>query len=132
MQPSVVYDHTQPGSVGIHSGKVHSTDPAVPYADHPSRSVHITNYYHQSSGGVKANYDKLLRAADRHRRYISLIVPGEKSEIKTVGDFGKIYFVKANPAPFFDKRYRVMMPNQYLFKGSAVRNILLKERPDFI
>src|SRR5437764_13041321 len=124
MEPTLVYDQSQPRSNGLHSRIGRPTDPENSYADRPICSVHITNYYHQSSGGVKANYDKLLRAADRHRRYISLIVPGEKSEIKTVGDFGKIYFVKANRAPFFDKRYRVMMPNQYLFNGSAVRNIL--------
>jgi glycosyltransferase involved in cell wall biosynthesis len=98
----------------------------------PLRSVHITNYYHEHSGGVKANYDKLLLAADRHRQHISLIVPGEEPRVETVGKYGKIYFVAARRAPFFDRRYRVILPNQYLFKDSAVRKILLEEKPDFI
>jgi glycosyltransferase involved in cell wall biosynthesis len=132
MEPTVFYDQPQPRSNNLSSGIGRSTDPEKLYADHPIRSVHITNYYHQDSGGVKVNYDKLLRAADRHQRHISLIVPGERSNIERVGDFGKIYFVKAKPAPFFDKRYRVITPDQYLFNGSAVRDILLKERPDFI
>ena len=96
------------------------------------RSVHITNYYHEHSGGVKANYDKLLLAADRHRRHISLIVPGENDRVENVGQYGRIYFIAAKRAPFFDRRYRVIMPNQYLFKDSAVRKVLLEERPDFI
>ena len=95
-------------------------------------SVHITNYYHEDSGGVKANYDKLLRAADKYRRRISLIVPGEAAREEPVGKFGKIYFVAANRAPFFDRRYRVIMPWQYLFKDSTVRRVLLKEDPDVI
>ena len=98
----------------------------------PLRSVHITNYYHEDSGGVKASYDKLLRAADRHRRYISVIVPGKENRIEPVGQYGKIYFLAARRAPFFDRRYRVILPNQYLFKGSAVREVLLEEMPDLI
>jgi glycosyltransferase involved in cell wall biosynthesis len=101
-------------------------------SDRTIRSVHITNYYHEHSGGVKANYDKLLRAADRHRRYISLIVPGESTRAENIGEYGKIYFVAARPASFLDRRYRVIMPGQYLFKGSAVRNILLEEKPDLV
>ena len=98
----------------------------------PPSSVHITNYYHEHSGGVKSNYDKLLRAADRHRRYISVIVPGAESRVEKIGQYGKLYFVAAKPAPFIDRRYRVIMPSQYLFHGSAIREILLKEKADIV
>ena len=96
------------------------------------RSTHITNYYHESSGGVKVNYDKLVQAADRHRRFISLIVPAENDSVETVGRYGKIYRVAARRAPLFDRRYRMIMPWQYLFSDSSVRKILLAEKPDII
>lgn len=96
------------------------------------RSVHITNYYHPHSGGVKANYDKLLQAANRHRRYVSLIVPAESDLIECVGEFGKIYHVAAKRAPLFDRRYRLMLPFHYLFHETPIRNILLDEMPEMI
>jgi len=32
----------------------------------PIRSVHLTNYYHKTSGGISTAYNHLLEAADRH------------------------------------------------------------------
>jgi len=96
------------------------------------RSVHITNYYHSQSGGVKSNYDALLQAADTYERQICLIVPGEDNKVEKIGKFGKIYFVKANNAPFFDRRYRLMNPIHYMQKSAPIRQILLQEMPDMI
>ncbi len=97
------------------------------------KSVHITNYYHKNSGGISTSYNKLLEAANRHRRYVRLIVPGENSEVEEIGEFGRIYYVKANYSPLFDKRYRVMLPwNSYLFDKSPVKTILREEKPDII
>jgi len=96
------------------------------------RSVHLTNYYHDISGGVKSNYDNLLLAANEYGRYVSLIVPGEENRVKRIGDYGKIYFVKAQRAPFFDRRYRLMLPFHYLKDGSPIREILLEEKPQMI
>lgn len=96
------------------------------------RSVHITNYYHEHSGGVKASYDKLLAAADRKGRNITLIVPGRTDRIERIGRFGKIYFVASEPSPFFDRRYRLMLPWQFLRPGTPIRRILLDERPEMI
>ena len=50
--------------------------------DEQIKSVHITNYYHETSGGVKANYNKLLEAANQHKRYVRLIVPGETEKVQ--------------------------------------------------
>ena len=130
MQPTLYYGKSQ--SNGRLSPGIGSNELPERRAGRVIRSVHITNYYHSDSGGVKASYDKLLRAADRYRRHISLIVPGENSHVQSVGEFGTIYFVKAKRAPVFDRRYRVIMPTQYLFHGSAVRDILLEEKPDLI
>ncbi|HSK74096.1 MAG TPA: glycosyltransferase [Pyrinomonadaceae bacterium] len=98
----------------------------------PIKSVHITNYYHKNSGGISTSYNNLLEAANRHRRYIHLIVPGEKEDVENIGDFGKIYYIPAKYSPIFDRRYRVMMPWQYMLKDTLIRRILLEEKPDMI
>jgi glycosyltransferase involved in cell wall biosynthesis len=96
------------------------------------KSVHITNYYHKNSGGISTSYNNLLAAAERHRRYVRLIVPGETEEVEDVNEFAKIYYVPAKYSPLFDKRYRIMMPWQYMVKDSIIRKILLEEKPDLI
>jgi hypothetical protein len=60
------------------------------------KSVHITNYYHKDSGGISTAYNKLLEAGNSHGRHVRLIVPGETNSVENVGEFGKIYFVKAD------------------------------------
>lgn len=97
------------------------------------KSVHITNYYHKNSGGISNSYNRLLDAANRHKRFVRLIVPGERSEVEIVGEYGKIYYVEAEPFPFFDQRYRVMQAwKTYLKSGMPIRNILTEEKPDII
>ncbi|MBA4185431.1 MAG: glycosyltransferase [Acidobacteria bacterium] len=98
----------------------------------PIKSVHITNYYHKDSGGISTSYNNLLAAAERHRRYVRLIVPGEAEEIEEVNEFARIYYVPAKFSPVFDKRYRIIMPWQYLPGDSIIRKILLAEKPDLI
>lgn len=98
----------------------------------PGSFVHITNYYHDASGGVRTNYDMLIREAERRGRRHSLIIPGEKTEVVQTGKFTRIYKIAARPSPLFDKRYRIMLPHQYLFHGSAIREALLTEKPDAI
>lgn len=97
-----------------------------------SKSVHITNYYHRNSGGISTSYNNLLAAAERHKRYIVLIVPGEKDEVEQVNEYAKIYYVAARQSPIFDKRYRMIMPWQFMQKGTRIREILLAEKPDMI
>ncbi len=98
----------------------------------PFKSVHITNYYHKNSGGVSTSYNNLLAAAGKHKRYMRLIVPGETEAVEQINDFAKIYYVPAKQSPVFDKRYRVMMPWQYMANNSIIRRILLSEMPDMI
>jgi hypothetical protein len=59
----------------------------------PLKSVHITNYYHKNSGGISTSFNNLLAAAERHRRLVRLIVPGEIETIEEVNEFAKIYYV---------------------------------------
>ncbi|MEO8649866.1 MAG: glycosyltransferase, partial [Acidobacteriota bacterium] len=98
----------------------------------PIKSVHITNYYHKNSGGISTSYNNLMAAAARHRRQVRLIVPGENEAVEEVNDFARIYYVPARYSPLFDKRYRIMMPWQYMIKDAPIRKILLAERPDMI
>lgn len=96
------------------------------------RSVHITNYYHRSSGGISTSYNNLLAAAGRLGRRMDLIVPGEKESVEQVNDYATIYYVPAKYSPVFDKRYRIMMPWQYMAGDSVIRRILLELEPDII
>lgn len=98
----------------------------------PIRTVHITNYYHKTSGGISTAYNHLLDAANRRRQFVTLIVPGEVEEEVSIGQYGKIYFVKSGHFPLFDRRYRVIVPQMYLSAGSRIREILLVEKPDLI
>jgi hypothetical protein len=102
------------------------------FTTHLMKSVHITNYYHKNSGGISTSYNNLMAAAARHQRYVRLIVPGETEEIEDVNEFARIYYVPAKYSPIFDKRYRLMMPWQYMPNDSIIRKILLAEMPDMV
>ncbi|NOT46789.1 MAG: glycosyltransferase [Acidobacteria bacterium] len=101
-------------------------------ANKPVKSVHLTNYYHKNSGGISTSFNNLLAAAERHERPVRLIVPGESESVEDVNPFAKIYYVPAKYSPVFDKRYRIIMPWQYMSGDSIVRKILLEEDPDII
>lgn len=96
------------------------------------RSVHITNYYHESSGGISTSYNELLAAAELRGRHMSLIVPGEKDSIQQLGRFTRVYFVRSMRSPIIDRRYRLIMPWQYMPTRSKIKSILADERPDMI
>jgi len=98
----------------------------------PLKSVHLTNYYHKNSGGISTSFNNLLAAAERHRRFVRLIVPGEVEAVEDVNKFAKIYYVPAKYSPIFDKRYRLMTPLQYIPGGSIIRKILRAEMPNII
>jgi glycosyltransferase involved in cell wall biosynthesis len=100
--------------------------------NHSIKSVHITNYYHKNSGGISTSFNNLMAAAERHRRLVRLIVPGETEAVEEVNEFAKIYYVPARQSPIFDKRYRVMMPWDYMPGDSIIRKILLAEMPDIV
>ncbi len=92
-------------------------------------SVHLTNYYHKHSGGISTAYDDLLAAAQRRKRRVCLIVPGVEKEIEDVNEYARIYYIPAKSSLFFDKRYRLIMPWQYMLKPSLIRDIMVDENP---
>jgi alpha-1,6-mannosyltransferase len=96
-------------------------------------TLHITNSYHPTSGGIRTFYHALLEAASEVGRCVRLIVPGARTTIEDVGPFGRIYHVKAPHAVAFDRRYRIITPNAFMpWFGSAVVDILERERPGLV
>ncbi|MFN0110167.1 MAG: glycosyltransferase [Blastocatellia bacterium] len=99
----------------------------------PIRTLHITNSYHQSSGGISTFYRALLDGANRLGRQMSLVVPGEQTRTETVGEFARIHYLKAPHSPLFDRRYRLLMPTKYLpFFDGDLKRILRDETPDLV
>jgi glycosyltransferase involved in cell wall biosynthesis len=97
------------------------------------KTLHITNSYHPASGGIRTFYNALLDAANRHRRFVRLVVPGADTSVERVGDFGRIYHVAAPRVPVLDSRYRWMLPHTYAWRyDSPLRRILAAERPDLV
>jgi len=97
------------------------------------KTLHITNAYHQTSGGIKAFYRALLEAANHRGRLMRLVVPGERTEIEEVGSCRRLYHIASPRAFLFDSRYRLLTPRAYLpfFRGELLL-ILRDERPDLI
>jgi glycosyltransferase involved in cell wall biosynthesis len=97
------------------------------------KTLHITNSYHPSSGGIRTFYHALLEGANRHRRFVRLVVPGSVTSIEEVGEFGRIYRIAAPRVPVIDSRYRWMLPHTYAWRyDSPLRRILAAERPHLV
>lgn len=100
--------------------------------DKITKSVHLTNYYHKNSGGISTSFNNLMAAAERLKRKVTVIVPGETRLDEKVNEFATLRWIPAKQSPIFDKRYRLIMPWQYMPSGSELREILLEEAPDMI
>jgi hypothetical protein len=97
------------------------------------KTLHITNSYHPASGGVRTFYHALLQNANRLRRYVRLVVPGAQTTVEDVGEFGRIYSLKAPHVPVLDRQYRWLLPHTYAWRGeSPLRRILAAEKPDLV
>ncbi|MDQ3348805.1 MAG: hypothetical protein M3545_12655, partial [Acidobacteriota bacterium] len=96
-------------------------------------SVHLTNAFHETSGGIRTAYLALLQQAEQEGRRVVLVVPGVTSGVERVGRYGTIYRVRAPRAPAFDRRYRVILPHRFLRPGvGPLWNILREERPEIV
>lgn len=60
-----------------------------------------------------------------------LIVPAQRDGREDTGCYGRIYYVRAHPAPL-NSAYRMIWPFQYLTPTNRIRSILLDERPDVV
>ena len=72
-----------------------------------------------------------MAESNRRSHEIRLIVPGADDKIEQVGDFGKIYHIRAPKAPL-NSNYRTIYPSRFLLPGSRIQEILACERPDII
>ena len=95
------------------------------------KTLHLTNAWHRSSGGIGTFYKALLETANRQGHRMRLVVPGPDTRVERVGEFGLIYQLQARLAPL-DRSYRIICPHRYLFPGTAIQRIINDERPDLI
>ena len=96
------------------------------------KTLHLTNAYHATSGGIRTFYRALLAQANEERRPFCLVVPGAADGVEEVGAYARIYSVKARASPVFDSRYRVLLPGSYLARDGRLRKIIEEEQPDLI
>jgi alpha-1,6-mannosyltransferase len=95
------------------------------------KTLHLTNAFHASSGGIATFYMAMLQQANRRQREMRLLVPGPEDKMEQVGRYGRIYYVRARTAPL-NHSYRCILPWQYLCPEDIMRRILREERPDVI
>lgn len=97
------------------------------------KTLHLTNAYHEHSGGIRTFYRALLESAGHHRRHVRLVVPAERSWVEHVNDFARVYHLPAPQSAFIDRRYRLILPHRFaLGRQSALWRILREEEPDLI
>ena len=95
------------------------------------KTLHLTNSWHENSGGVATFYRALLAAAEDVGHEIRLVVPGSETRVEEPSKTAKIYYLKSPQAPL-NKNYRVIYPSRFLYPGTALQQILDYERPDLV
>lgn len=95
------------------------------------KTLHLTNSWHETSGGIATFYRALIEAANKRAHTIRLVVPGDHDWVEEVSDFSRIYHLSSPRAPF-NSHYRTVYPTQFLFAGSKVQEILAAERPELV
>lgn len=96
------------------------------------KSLHLTNAYHPTSGGIREFYHALLTHASQADHQMRLVVPWAESNVDVLNSHARIYHVRAPQSPFFDSRYRLLLPPRVLGPWSDVIEILQAEQPDLI
>ncbi len=97
----------------------------------PVKTMHLTNSWHENSGGVATFYRALIWEANRRGQHIRLVVPAALDRTEEAGEFGRIYHIQSPPAPF-NHDYRAIYPSQFLLPESKLQRILISERPDLL
>src|SRR5262249_20427552 len=64
------------------------------------KTLHITNAWHPTSGGIATFYRALLRQAEEEAQAMVLVVPGAEDREEIVGQYGRIYHLRAPRVPF--------------------------------
>jgi len=95
------------------------------------KTLHVTNAWHASSGGIATFYRALMEAARLRQHDIRLVVPGPEDGVEDVAPNARIYTIAARPAPL-NSDYRMMKTGPYLRRGALLRRILNDEQPDLV
>jgi alpha-1,6-mannosyltransferase len=97
------------------------------------KTLHLTNAYHATSGGIRTFYRAMLEAAEAEQREMVLVVPGAETGVEQLGRFTRICTIAAPHAPAFDRRYRMILPHRYFpLLGRELVGILARERPTLV
>lgn len=95
------------------------------------KTLHLTNAYHPTSGGIRRFYRAMLEAADAEGREMVLVVPSDRTATEQVGR-SRVYHVRAPRAPIVDRRYRILFPGTFLAPSGAIARILRLEQPSLL
>jgi alpha-1,6-mannosyltransferase len=98
----------------------------------PIKTLHLTNAWHPTSGGIRTFYLAMLARANEAGRPMRLVVPGERTHVEDIGRWGRIYHVRAPRALAVDRRYRMLLPQTFLMPGAPLRRILSEEQPALV
>ena len=97
----------------------------------PIKTLHLTNYWHERSGGISTFYRQLLQAAERSGRRMVLVVPGARDQVQEIGSGCRLYQLTA-PASPLNPHYRTIYPREFLLPGTRIQRILAAERPQLV
>lgn len=95
------------------------------------KTLHLTNAWHDTSGGIATFYRALMERATFRRQQIRLVVPAEKNRIEEYSPYARIYKLRAGAAPL-NPSYRFAYPSSFLHGWSAIQKILADEQPDLV
>ncbi len=95
------------------------------------KTIHLTNAWHATSGGIGTFYRSLMNAANDAGHQLRLVVPAEQEAIEENGKFGRIYHVKSARAPL-NGSYRFLYPLHYLRPHGKICQILNAEQPNLV
>lgn len=95
------------------------------------KSIHLTNSWHETSGGIRTFYQQLMRHAPAHDHHMRMVVPSSESRIEEVNSHARIHYVRSWRAPF-NRAYRMLAPQSYLAPRSPIARVLRDEQPDLI
>ncbi|HVZ16886.1 MAG TPA: hypothetical protein VG897_07210, partial [Terriglobales bacterium] len=95
------------------------------------KTMHITNSWSETSGGIATFYRAIMEASNRNRHEMVMVVPGADDKFQQMGDYVRFYEVAA-PKARLNSAYRTIYPNQFLKPGGKLREILRAEEPDLV
>jgi alpha-1,6-mannosyltransferase len=98
-----------------------------------TRTLHLTNAWHESSGGVRTFYLALLAEAERRGRTMTVVVPGEEDRTTRLGQTTRVVSLRAPRVPFLDRRYRAIWPHRFATSArTRLWRVIQEARPDVV